>query len=183
MTTGVLDTPKSPALTRDEPALEKVTKLISTTGGFEDSGLVIVENPMVSRLTGVLIFRRLGLHPYEVELFEAGHYRIPDDGNPSLVKMNDLYKRAIITIGTYGPPHVRITADHGKLIPRPSLVPYQMDPISSDQHDALKRMLGDEKTFMRGARMVFELAAANSPLFTYRDEKLSMPREYASLRM
>ncbi len=180
MTISVLERRKEQQLA--EPGFEEETQLVETSG-FGSSSLIIVENPLVFGYTGFLVSRAFSSHLSEVELFDVGHYRVHEDRNSAAIKLNAEYGRLSMRRESYPVPHVRIIADSNAILPSPSRRPYAMSLIQTGQHDALKRMLGDEETFLEGARMAFEIATKDFQIFTYRDGRLNMPRDYASFRM
>lgn len=184
MTTQVLERPIVQQPT--ESGSEEETQLAETSG-YGNSGLIIVENPLVRGYTGFLVSRAFRRQPYEVELFDVGHYRVPEDKNPAAVKLavklNDEYERLTIRREDHPVSHVRVITDSNVTLNCPSRRPYGMSLIQTGQHDTLKRMLGDEETFLEGAEMALKIAAENSPIFQYRNGRLLMPRDYASFRI
>lgn len=163
-----------------EPGFEEETQLVETSG-FGNSSLIIVENPLVRGYTGFLVSRDFKRHPYEVELLDVGHYRVSGDKNSA--KLNAKHERLSIRRQRYPVPHVRIITDSRTTLDFPSRRPYVMSLIQTGQHDTLKLMLDSEETFLEGAEMAFEIASEKSPFFRYRDGKLSMPSDYASLKI
>ncbi|MFH1106147.1 MAG: hypothetical protein V1731_02975 [Candidatus Aenigmatarchaeota archaeon] len=177
----VLDAPtKTPEKTTVAPEIETV--LFNTVGGTGGSSLIITENPSVFGKTGLLVARRFEIYRMEAQLFDADHYRI-DQNQKFGIGTTENYRSVAVTMNKFPVPHVRMTANNGNVLPLPSTLPYQLSSISSSQYDTLKNLLGNEKFFQLGAEMAFQIAAANSHYFRYRNGKLEMPREYASLRI
>ncbi len=178
----VLDRPTKEATTQDGVVKETETELLKTVGGIEDSSLIIIENPLVFGKTGLLACRSFEIHSMEARLFGVEHYRI-DQNQKFGTCTRKSYRETIIKRGECPLPHIRMTTGNGEILPLPSVLPYQLNFISPSQYGTLKNLLGNEKFFQRGAEMAFQIAATNSPYFRYRNGKLEMPREYASMRM
>lgn len=181
--TLTLDRPTTRPVTKLFPESEPIVRFSGVASGIEDRSIIVIENPAVTRLTGFLFSETFEADRTsgEVAFIGVSHYRV----NRGDVKPRESrkYHEATARRGFDGTRYFAHVSAGGGTLPLPSRRPYEVRFVAPEEFGLAKSMMDDPARFQEGLSLVYELLTKKPGVFSMDGNNLTMPPDYASLRL
>lgn len=177
---AILDREESSPTQSTEPELEPVAREIGIGSGTEDSSITVIENPLLVGYTGLILARRFHQRFQWRDLIDVQHVRADDKNN---VNESKHYLRVRIDKGFGHVLYNFVATDTGLILPAPNILPYEICFIPPSDyehfHDGLRRGRNEKDV----VEAMYRLLGQKVPTFSLENERLVLPRDYASLKL
>ncbi len=185
MTTAVLEKPTEALAKELYPVTEPVAGSSAVAGGIQGSSIIVIENPRVRNLTAFLLsFSKIDAGK-EIALIKVQHHVVNQNNGQEDFREYEaarVKKRVIVYLGKPLSEYNYVQAGNAVLL-MPSIRKYEIRFIKLEDYFTARDLLGKSETFKDGLSTVYRLVAERSDVFRLENGRLSMPDDYASLKI